>query len=224
MKTNNKVNAWIKSFDSEEPQEFFTFLGTSIRKIRSREMRKNLGYMKPILTPEWLLRFSIRIGFALCTWCLTAPVFAQENGTKKEELYPDLGAGQFRNIAREAWENTNSSSIGTLTATKSTRRTHLSPLSRPNLILILTDDLDLGPVGYPGPLSYMPQIQSLLVNQGLTFSNAFVTRGLCCPSRASILRGQYPHNHQIQSNHLPDGGFEKFTELGLDTSTIATWR
>jgi hypothetical protein len=55
------------------------------------------------------------------------------------------------------------------------------PLSRPNLILILTDDLDLGPIGYPDPIAYLPQIQSLLVNQGLTFSNAFVTRTLCCP-------------------------------------------
>jgi arylsulfatase A-like enzyme len=97
------------------------------------------------------------------------------------------------------------------------------PLSRPNLILILTDDLDLGPIGYPGPIAYMPQIQSLLVNHGLTFSNAFVTRSLCCPSRASILRGQYPHNHTIQSNRPPDGGEETFRELGLDSSTIATW-
>jgi arylsulfatase A-like enzyme len=37
--------------------------------------------MKAVLTPEWLLRFSIgRIGLTLCTSCLTAPVFAQENG------------------------------------------------------------------------------------------------------------------------------------------------
>ena len=93
----------------------------------------------------------------------------------------------------------------------------LKPLTQPNLILIVTDDQDLD------AMAYMPQLRSLLVNQGLTFSNAFVTRSLCCPSRASILRGQYAHNHQIQSNHLPDGGFEKFTELGLDTSTIATW-
>ena len=97
------------------------------------------------------------------------------------------------------------------------------PRSQPNLILILTDDLDLGPIGFPSPIAYMPQIQSLLVNQGLTFSNAFVTRSLCCPSRASILRGQYPHNHTIQSNRAPDGGEKTFRELGLDSSTIATW-
>jgi N-acetylglucosamine-6-sulfatase len=97
------------------------------------------------------------------------------------------------------------------------------PLSRPNLILILTDDLEEGSIAYPGPIAYMPQIRSLLVNQGLTFSNLFVTRALCCPSRASILRGQYPHNHTIQSNRTPDGGEETFRELGLDSSTIATW-
>src|SRR5215471_1368469 len=97
------------------------------------------------------------------------------------------------------------------------------PLRQPNLILILTDDLEQGSIAYPGPIAYMPQIQSLLVNRGLTFSNAFVTRALCCPSRASILRGQYPHNHTITSNRLPDGGEARFRELGLDSSTIATW-
>jgi len=97
------------------------------------------------------------------------------------------------------------------------------PLRQPNLILILTDDLDLGRVGYPHPIDYLPQIQSLLVSQGLTFSNAFVTRSLCCPSRATILRGQYPHNHTIQDNKPPDGGEMTFRDLGLDTSTIATW-
>jgi arylsulfatase A-like enzyme len=46
---------------------------------------------------------------------------------------------------------------------------------------------------------------------------------LCCPSRATILRGQYPHNHQIFDNFPPQGGEPKFRQLGRDESTIATW-
>jgi N-acetylglucosamine-6-sulfatase len=90
-------------------------------------------------------------------------------------------------------------------------------LNRPNIILILADDLDMRPI------NFMPNLQALLVKQGLTFSNTFVTQSFCCPSRASILRGQYPHNHKIQANDPPDGGFQKFKNLGYEKSTIATW-
>ena len=88
---------------------------------------------------------------------------------------------------------------------------------RPNVILILTDDLDAGSI------SHMPNLRSLLIERGTTFENAFVTDSLCCPSRATILRGQYAHNHEILSNESPHGGFEKFRALGHEDSTVATW-
>ena len=50
-----------------------------------------------------------------------------------------------------------------------------------------------------------------------------MTNSLCCPSRATILRGQYTHNHEILSNEPPLGGFEKFRFLGHENSTMATW-
>src|SRR5918998_1080595 len=62
---------------------------------------------------------------------------------------------------------------------------------RPNVILILADDLDAASI------SHMPNLRSLLIERGTTFENAFVTDPLCCPSRATILRGQYAHNHDI---------------------------
>ena len=69
----------------------------------------------------------------------------------------------------------------------------------------------------------MSKTRTLLAEQGTTFANYFVTYSFCCPSRATILRGQYPHNHNIEGNIRPTGGFEKFRSLGLETSTIATW-
>jgi N-acetylglucosamine-6-sulfatase len=58
---------------------------------------------------------------------------------------------------------------------------------------------------------------------GTTFENAYATYSLCCPSRATSLRGQYPHNHGIVGNHQPLGGEAKFRNSGLDQSTIVTW-
>ena len=87
----------------------------------------------------------------------------------------------------------------------------------PNILLVLTDDQDVGSV------SQMPNLQSELVERGTTFSRAFVTTPLCCPSRTSILRGQYAHNHKVWSNRAPEGGFERFKELDYERSTVAMW-
>jgi arylsulfatase A-like enzyme len=69
----------------------------------------------------------------------------------------------------------------------------------------------------------MPKTKALLADRGTTFENFFVTYPFCCPSRASILRGQYSHNTHIVGNEQPWGGFEKFRHLGLEESTLATW-
>jgi N-acetylglucosamine-6-sulfatase len=92
----------------------------------------------------------------------------------------------------------------------------------PNVILILTDDLTVNDLNR-NTLQNLPNLKSLLIDEGTTFDNAFVTNSLCCPSRATILRGQYTHNHQILSNEPPLGGFEKFRMLGHENSTMATW-
>ncbi|MEK0081909.1 sulfatase [Benzoatithermus flavus] len=88
---------------------------------------------------------------------------------------------------------------------------------RPNIVLILSDDEDLA------SHAYMPKTRALVEEQGVSFGNFFVSYSFCCPSRATILRGQYPHNHRIEGNEWPTGGFEKFRALGHESSTIATW-
>jgi predicted AlkP superfamily pyrophosphatase or phosphodiesterase len=62
---------------------------------------------------------------------------------------------------------------------------------RPNIILIVTDDqrADF--------LKYMPTVRTRLAANGVTFTNAFAETPACCPSRASILTGQYTHNHEV---------------------------
>jgi N-acetylglucosamine-6-sulfatase len=90
----------------------------------------------------------------------------------------------------------------------------------PNIILILTDDLDARLL--EDHMEDYPNLRELAA-EGTTFENAFVTDSLCCPSRTSILRGQYAHNHEIVGNSWPRGGSQKFRVLRLGESTVATW-
>jgi N-acetylglucosamine-6-sulfatase len=86
---------------------------------------------------------------------------------------------------------------------------------RPNIVLVLADDLDVPTT------DLLPRLPIVMGQAGLTFSRAYVTTALCAPSRASILTGQYAHNHGLVYNEPPDGGFPQFQ--GKDVSTIATW-
>src|SRR5262249_19742976 len=68
-----------------------------------------------------------------------------------------------------------------------------APHAKPNIIFILTDDLSWNLV------QYMPHVLQMQ-KDGVTFANAFVTDSLCCPSRASIFTGRYPHDTGIFRN------------------------
>ncbi len=66
---------------------------------------------------------------------------------------------------------------------------------RPNVLLILTDDQRDA-----GTINVMRNLRKLLIRQGVRFSNAYATTPLCCPARASIMTGQYAHNHGVATN------------------------
>lgn len=88
---------------------------------------------------------------------------------------------------------------------------------RPNIVFVLTDDQ------MPGTENKMTALQNNVVREGVKFSDTVSTYPLCCPGRAIIQRGQYPHNTKIYGNSLPLGGWRKFRGLGEHQSTIATW-
>lgn len=87
------------------------------------------------------------------------------------------------------------------------------PGSRPSIVVILTDDQRWD------TLDAMPIVQRDLAEHGVTFRNGFVVNSACCPSRASILTGQYSHSTGVYTNTGSEGGFRSFN----DGSTIATW-
>ncbi len=57
----------------------------------------------------------------------------------------------------------------------------------------------------------------------MSFDNYFVSVSLCCPSRATTLRGQFAHNTGIKTNGGTNGGFVTAHTTGIESSTIATW-
>jgi N-acetylglucosamine-6-sulfatase len=89
--------------------------------------------------------------------------------------------------------------------------------SRPNVVFILADDLQLELI------KDIPYLQELIIDQGMTANNFTDANGLCCPSRAEIITALYMHNNHIESNDAPQGGFAKFYKLREEASTIATW-
>ena len=70
---------------------------------------------------------------------------------------------------------------------------------RPNFLHVLTDDQTID------SLRYMQRTEQLLGGEGTTFTDYHATQPLCCPSRASFLTGQYPHNHGVLDNLPPYG-------------------
>jgi arylsulfatase A-like enzyme len=76
--------------------------------------------------------------------------------------------------------------------------TRAQPDGRPNILLIVTDDQRPDET-----MVALKQTRRWLAKTGVTYTNAFVTTPLCCPSRASILTGRYAHNHGVEDNQKP---------------------
>ena len=75
---------------------------------------------------------------------------------------------------------------------------------RPNVVVILVDDLRWDDIGVAGhPFVQTPAIDRL-AREGTRFLNAFATTPLCSPSRAAILTGQYVHTNGIIDNTARD--------------------
>src|SRR5687768_7434485 len=76
------------------------------------------------------------------------------------------------------------------------------PVPRPDIVVVMTDDQTLR------DMAAMPNTRRMIGGAGATFTNAYVSYPLCCPSRATFLTGQLAHNHGVRTNAPPDGGYE----------------
>lgn len=99
-----------------------------------------------------------------------------------------------------------------------------------NVVFILSDDHRYDFMGFhENAPSYIetPNMDRMAA-EGMHIKNAFVTTSLCSPSRASILTGQYAHNHQVVDNSspIPEGTRffnEDLDEAGYQTGFFGKW-
>jgi arylsulfatase A-like enzyme len=102
--------------------------------------------------------------------------------------------------------------------------------SRPNLLVILIDDLRYDEFGAGGhPYLETPHVDRL-AREGALFERAFHTTPICSPNRASIVTGQYASRHGIidnvardaMSHRLPNYHLE-LQRLGYETVHLGKW-
>lgn len=109
--------------------------------------------------------------------------------------------------------------------------------SRPNVIVILCDDLGYGDVEGFGTKVHSAQTPALkkMAEEGAKLTHFLVTAPFCSPSRSSILTGRYPFRTSVMYNPAPDYGIdegmpqseytlgEMFKENHYDTYYVGKW-
>ncbi|HOX39262.1 MAG TPA: arylsulfatase [Candidatus Brocadiia bacterium] len=123
------------------------------------------------------------------------------------------GAGCAANVSGEAAQPENSPRD----QAKSTQ-----PPSRPNIILIMVDDMGFSDLGCYGSEIRTPNLDAL-AGGGIRFSQ-FYNAARCCPTRASLLTGLYPHQAGIggmvkSDDSMPAGPYQGY--LNENCATIA---
>ncbi|XP_076033550.1 arylsulfatase A-like isoform X2 [Oratosquilla oratoria] len=105
---------------------------------------------------------------------------------------------------------------------------------KPNIILILADDLGFGDLSSAGHPSSSSPVLDRLASQGRFLTNSYVTSPICSPSRASLLTGRYqPRTGVYPGVFIPDNVFglphnettlaEVLKGQGYRTSIIGKW-
>lgn len=104
--------------------------------------------------------------------------------------------------------------------------------SKPNILLILADDLGYGDLGFQGSKDIQsPHLDELAANS-IRFSDAHTTASVCSPSRAGLMTGRYQQRfgHEANTPDFPNGMdltevtfAQRLKSLGYRTAMIGKW-
>jgi N-sulfoglucosamine sulfohydrolase len=79
---------------------------------------------------------------------------------------------------------------------------------RPNIVWIVAEDMSFEVGAFGDPVARTPNLDRLAA-EGIRYTNAFATSGVCAPSRAALITGMYATS--IGAHHMRslDGGYRR---------------
>jgi arylsulfatase A-like enzyme len=92
-----------------------------------------------------------------------------------------------------------------------------TPTKQPNIVVILTDDQS------HGFMWAMPKTQALIADKGVTLTNYMIPTSACCPSRASLLTGQFAHTTGVWTNEPRYGAWKNYHGNGNEERSLPVW-
>jgi arylsulfatase A-like enzyme len=102
------------------------------------------------------------------------------------------------------------------------------PTTRPNIVLLMTDDQGWGQMGYNGhPFLKTPNLDAMAEN-GLRLDRFYAAASVCSPTRASVLTGRIPNraaviDHGFRLRHQEKTLGPALQSLGYATAHIGKW-
>ncbi|ANW95567.1 hypothetical protein AXE80_04430 [Wenyingzhuangia fucanilytica] len=112
----------------------------------------------------------------------------------------------------------------------------LTAQNKPNILLIVADDLGWGDVGYNGQTKIKTPVIDALAKQGMVFKSFYAGSTVCTPSRVSLMTGKHTGHTRVRGNvNWNETGkpidiiakditvAEKLKEAGYRTGVIGKW-
>lgn len=100
--------------------------------------------------------------------------------------------------------------------------------AKPNIVFVFADQFRRQATGFGGETNIETPHMDRLAGESVDFQNAISGTPVCCPARASLLTGQYPHHHGVIINDVsmnPEAETlgKLFSRAGYDTGYIGKW-
>ncbi len=96
-------------------------------------------------------------------------------------------------------------------------KAELAPIKRPNVVIILTDDMGYGDISCYNPDQVKTPNIDNIATEGVRFTDFYVPTPYCAPSRATLLTGRFPLRHGLIQNPAPDAGIN---DIGINAQEV----
>jgi len=96
-----------------------------------------------------------------------------------------------------------------------------APRRKPNIVVILADDLGYGELGFQGNSDFATPHLDSIANNGVRFTQGYVSAPFCCPSRAGLMTGRYQTRFGHELNVVGKRNLDPGIGLPLEERTMA---